>query len=283
MYLFELAIELGVRSADLADAAPGLGLDGVTPTSDLTVEQVAALRSHFESAQRGPDPDAPGSDRSYQPRPAKPPAPAVPVPVAPAPRRGPSLGQLVLVALVLAGVLGIVAFMVATSRSDQERRERIASAEPQEDGVPTRGPDGRPLTEQQQLDLARLEAARADAVEQTCSALRGLRDAERSLRDATHAVPLDQAKARTLVAADPLLLRYDQVIAQLPDQAADARVLQQHARDAIAAVQAASSPRDLDERLRSLGDRAEREGRVAAAMRFDAFAESTCGFPVTAR
>jgi len=283
VYLFELAIELGVRSADLADAAPGLGLDGVTPTSELTAEQAASLRTHFAEAQRGPDPDAPGSDRSYQPRPAKPPAPTVPVPVAPTPRRGPSLGQLVLVALVIAGVLGVAAFMVVRSRSDQERRERIASAEPQEDGVPTRGPDGKPLTEQQQLDLARLEAARADALEQTCSALRGLRDAERDLRDATHAEPLDQAKARTLVAADPLLLHYDQVIALLPDQAADARVLQQGGRDAIAAVQAASTPLDLEERLRSLGDGAEGEGRVAAAMRFDAFAESTCGFSVTAR
>jgi hypothetical protein len=283
VYLFELAIELGVRSADLADAAPGLGLDGVTPTSELTSEQAEALRAHFTDAQRGPDPDAPGSDRSYQPRPAKPPAPTTPVPVAPAARRGPNLGQMVLVALVVAGVLGVVAFMVAKSRSDQERRERIAAAEPQEDGVPTRGPDGRPLTEQQQLDLARMEAARADALEQTCSALRGLRDAERDLRDALHAEPLDQAKARTLAAAAPLLMRFDQVIALLPDQAADARSLQQGERDAIAAVQAAATPQDLEEQLRALGDRAEGEGRVAAAMRFDAFAESTCGFSVVAR
>ncbi|HEX2577718.1 MAG TPA: hypothetical protein VHK88_15300 [Aquihabitans sp.] len=45
MHLYELALELGVRSADLSSRAVELGLGEVGPASALTAEQVAALRA----------------------------------------------------------------------------------------------------------------------------------------------------------------------------------------------------------------------------------------------
>jgi hypothetical protein len=52
MFLYELAIELGVRSSDVVDAASLLGFAEVGPASSLTPEQTAALRRHF--AELGP-------------------------------------------------------------------------------------------------------------------------------------------------------------------------------------------------------------------------------------
>ncbi len=45
MYLYELALELDERSADLALRAEALGVAGAGPTMRLTAEQVAALRA----------------------------------------------------------------------------------------------------------------------------------------------------------------------------------------------------------------------------------------------
>lgn len=280
MYLFELAIELGVRSADVAEAAPGLGLDGITPTSELTPDQVEALRAHFAKVPVGAGVDAPGSERSYRPTPSKPPPAPTPVPVPVAPRREFRIGRVLLVVLLVVALAGVAALAVHLTRTESAGRGRTGATGRSEDGVPTVGPDGKPLTEQQQLDLARLQAARADAVEETCAALRGLRDAEAALHAATRSEPLAQAKARTLEAAGPIVLRYDQVIAQLPDRALDTRLLQQRSRAIVAEVQAASGPTDLERRLRALSDREKADGTLAAATRFDAFAQSTCGFSV---
>lgn len=45
MYLYELALELDERSADLAQRAEALGLDGAGPATSLSAEQVEALRA----------------------------------------------------------------------------------------------------------------------------------------------------------------------------------------------------------------------------------------------
>lgn len=45
MYLYELALELDERSADLAARAEAMGLDGAGPATMLSAEQVAALRA----------------------------------------------------------------------------------------------------------------------------------------------------------------------------------------------------------------------------------------------
>ena len=54
MYIYELALKLDVRSADLAESARGLGLVGATPSSELTGAQEAALRSGVEMPISGP-------------------------------------------------------------------------------------------------------------------------------------------------------------------------------------------------------------------------------------
>lgn len=44
MFLYELALQLGERSTDLAERARALGVDGAGPSTLLTADQVAALR-----------------------------------------------------------------------------------------------------------------------------------------------------------------------------------------------------------------------------------------------
>src|SRR5690606_16406581 len=53
MYLYELALELGERSTDLAERAAQMGFVGIGPSSTLTAEQVAALRGQGRVEQRG--------------------------------------------------------------------------------------------------------------------------------------------------------------------------------------------------------------------------------------
>jgi hypothetical protein len=282
MYLFELAIELDERSTDLAEAAPELGLEGITPTSELTPEQVAALRAKFVKVPAAPSPNSSSAGSS----PYRPVQPSV-VPSAPAilteptGRSGMGLGQLVLVLLAIAGVLGLVAFMVQKSHADQERRERIAAKEPVDDGVPTTGPDGKPLTEQQQLDVAKLEAAKAQQDEQKCSVLRDIRNADIAMSNATKgAGSLDEIKALMLQASNETIPLYDRAMPVIPEQADNMRKLQQFSRDTLATVQAATDPSDLQRRLLDLSSAARSSGVIAAATQFDAYAQSTCGFSV---
>jgi hypothetical protein len=94
MFLYELAIELDVRSIELAADASRLGMVDVGPTSALTQEQVAALRAAcgrvpiqpvVASSTSGPALSAPagwgarsGPDRAAAPAPVAPPAPTPP-------------------------------------------------------------------------------------------------------------------------------------------------------------------------------------------------------------
>ena len=47
MFIYELAIELGKHSSEVAEAARAMGMADVGPASELTREQVAAVRSRF--------------------------------------------------------------------------------------------------------------------------------------------------------------------------------------------------------------------------------------------
>ncbi len=47
MYLYELALDLDLRSPELAERARELGIEGVGPNSELTEAQVGLLRSHL--------------------------------------------------------------------------------------------------------------------------------------------------------------------------------------------------------------------------------------------
>lgn len=69
MFLYELAIELGVHSSELVDAAGTLGLGPLTPATMLSAAEVAALRQHLAIA---------GPPRRAVPGSAVPPLPAVP-------------------------------------------------------------------------------------------------------------------------------------------------------------------------------------------------------------
>jgi hypothetical protein len=69
MFLYELAIELGVHSSELVDAAGTLGLGQLTSASMLSASEVAALRQHLAIA---------GPPRRPVPGSTAPPLPAVP-------------------------------------------------------------------------------------------------------------------------------------------------------------------------------------------------------------
>lgn len=66
MFLYELALEMGVRSPDLVERAAALGLAGVGPSSELTAVQVASLRSGVPAPPPPPSrpdpPTGPGTD-----------------------------------------------------------------------------------------------------------------------------------------------------------------------------------------------------------------------------
>lgn len=130
MFLFELAMELGERSADMADAAPSLGFEGLTPTSDLTPEQVAAFRARFAKAPVAPLPPAgayPGTAPGPQAGPAGwgPPG-ELPRPAASGGPGGMSKGQLALVAGAVIAVIGLFAFMATNGGRDEAREREIA-------------------------------------------------------------------------------------------------------------------------------------------------------------
>ena len=130
MFLFELAMELDERSADMAEAATSLGFEGVTPTTELTPEQVQAFRARFTKAAVLRGPGGPSDDGAYHPPTWGPPeGSAGPLPPAPS-ERSMGVGQMVVIALVVVGVIGLFAFMFKNGGTDQERLDRIVSAEP---------------------------------------------------------------------------------------------------------------------------------------------------------
>ncbi len=125
MHLFELAIELGERSADMAEAAESLGFEGITPTSELTPEQVQAFRARY--AKAAPPPPA-GS--AYQPPSSWGPPPGTGAP-APAPSgsgRSLGVGQILLIVAALAGVAALFGYMMSNSGPDARQEQQLAAS-----------------------------------------------------------------------------------------------------------------------------------------------------------
>lgn len=283
MFLFELAMELGERSADMADAAPGLGIEGVTPTSELTAEQVEAFRARFTKAAVASGP----TGSPYLPAhgaPAHPVAPLLPPPVDPGGGSGIGIGQIVLIALAVVGVIGLFTFMFRTGKSDQERREIAAAADPvASDGeIPTTGPDGKPLTDEQRFNLAKLEAAKAANEERTCQALRSIHDADIAAgqKAATITTPADMAAHMVQVSEQTAPL-YDPVIAALPEQADGLRKLQQLTRDTGESFRGVTDAAGLRQRMDQLEAATRSSGALEAALALDGYAKTTCGFPTS--
>ena len=62
MFLYELAIELGITSAQLVEVAARIGLGRISPSATLSSDEVAALREVFRTGQLPPVPvEAPAS------------------------------------------------------------------------------------------------------------------------------------------------------------------------------------------------------------------------------
>ncbi|WP_421119467.1 hypothetical protein ACE2AJ_19245 [Aquihabitans daechungensis] len=178
-------------------------------------------------------------------------------------------------------MLALFVFMFKDGGTDQERLDRIAADEPASDGASTIGPDGKPLTEAQLLDVAKLEAAKAEASERTCSVLRKIRNADIAMGNAgDSADSLDALKGLLIEASNQTIPLYDEAIPVIPEQADNMRKLQQFSRDTIAMVQASGDLTDLQSRLKTLSEQALASGTIAAATQLDAFATSTCGFSV---
>lgn len=281
MFLFELAMELDARSADMAEAAPSLGLEGITPTSELTPEQIQALRARFTKTPVAAGPGGPAGGGAYHP-PTWGPPPGAPGPAAPAPSGGGlGIGQMVVIALAIVGVLGLFAFMFKNGGTDQKRLDRIAAAEPESDEVLPTGPNGKPLTKEQRQDVVKLEAVKAANQEKVCSVLRQIRNADIAATNSSKAAgSLEELKTGLLQASNDSIPLYDQAIPVIPEQADNMRKLQQFSRDTISSVQASSDPTDLQNRMAALTDQATSTGVVDAAIAFDSFAMDACGFSV---
>jgi hypothetical protein len=156
MFLYELAIELDQRSADLVDAAESMGFGRLSSAAALDAAQVAALRSRFGPAGAPPPPlgAAPGPNAFAPPGLDLPPAPpmgppagpplggfAPPPPPPPPPGAGAAAsvgaaegaamgrGQRIAIGVVVVAVLGLFGFMVANSGPDEARERELAEAE----------------------------------------------------------------------------------------------------------------------------------------------------------
>ncbi|MGN6695050.1 MAG: hypothetical protein ACTHN0_12825 [Aquihabitans sp.] len=118
MYLYELAIELGERSADIVEKAEALGIGPILATAELAPEQLQALRAAYRSAA-APAPPGPATTDAAAP----PPQQAVAAPAPQAPR---SRTPLVIGALVVA-VIALAAFFMMQSEPNAEREDAIAA------------------------------------------------------------------------------------------------------------------------------------------------------------
>lgn len=117
MFLYELAMELDERSPDVAQKAEELGLGTLGSTSELTAEQVQALRAAYRKAAPGAAPDGWGAPESD--------AAAVAPPVAGPGRSGKAQKLVVVGALVVAVAIG--GLVVSKSGPDEDRTQKIAS------------------------------------------------------------------------------------------------------------------------------------------------------------
>lgn len=121
MFLYELAIELDERSTDVCAKAETLGLGSLLSTSELTRDQVAAIRAAYNRPLPGSQPGAAGA----------PPAAWGP-PTAPPPGKpagsgtGGRVGQFAAVGLVIAVVLAGFGYMVVKAGPDEKRQQAIS-------------------------------------------------------------------------------------------------------------------------------------------------------------
>ncbi len=164
MYLYELALETGERSADLALRAQSLGLAGASPSTMLTGPQAMALRSGLplppsagpgsEAGPRlepgAPSDPAPGSAPvsftappefgGLPPAPAGPPRSSLAPPPGlggpgappgsaggPSARRRPSTTQLAVAGVVAVVLVMVAALMVSQSNDNAARRRNLAA------------------------------------------------------------------------------------------------------------------------------------------------------------
>ncbi|MGN6693129.1 MAG: hypothetical protein ACTHN0_03050 [Aquihabitans sp.] len=281
MHLYELAMELGERSADLADAAPSLGLADISPTSDLTPEQVAVFRARYAKAPVG----APASSGAAYQAPATwgpPGGGGAPLPPPPPSRgSGMPMGQVVLIAGAIVAVIGLFAFMAKNGGPDQKRLEQIASTPP-DDSTITTGPDGKPLTEKQLADIRTYQAAEAEQKARTCALLDDLNDTDVWGREMpTSIVDLPGMTAYMQESVQQAMPLYDQIAAAVPDQADNARKAKEFAAQVPATFAQAVDADSLRANGAALGDRAIAAGWYDAARALSNYSNVVCGFPLS--
>lgn len=124
MFLYELAMELDQRSADLAERAETLGLGTLGPTTEITAEQATALRA----AYRRPLPGAPagGAPAGGAPGSWGPPT-GVPAAASGPARSGgrPPTAQLAIIGVVVLAALAGFGYMFMNSGPDESRQQAI--------------------------------------------------------------------------------------------------------------------------------------------------------------
>lgn len=164
MQLYQLAIELDERSADVAERAQALGLGAIDPTSQITDEQADTLRAAYGRQPGTPVPVVDGPITRIGP-----PTKGAEAEAAGAPLAG--SGRLRKVAIGFACILGLgglIAFFAAQSSPAEERREQLAADMEAWDKAPpaTVAPDvaaAVTFPADQPRDRAKLCAARSTA------------------------------------------------------------------------------------------------------------------------
>lgn len=286
MHLFELAIELGERSADLADAAPGLGLGTLTPTSVLTPEQVRAFRAHYGAAPAGgggPNP-YPGSQGTGPAAWGAP--PSLPPPPPPPGSRGGGGRRLRFAATgaAVVAVLGLFGFMVANSGMDQERLDRIAAAEPIDEGPTVIGPDGKPLTDEERSYLAAVAASEAEHEEKVCRLLTTISNHDiAASRQTPKDASLEQLAGMMVEENSTLQPLLTEAMALVPSQAENIRQVKEFSDHIATRIQATgtSDPAALRQVFLDLREEPAPPGLYQAAIAFDDYAQETCGVSVS--
>lgn len=219
MHLYELAIELDKRSADLAEKAEALDLGPIIAASELTTEQVQALRAAFG---RDPAPAAAGAVSSGTSL-----GPASEPRSLPAGKPHRNRTLLAIGALVL-GVIAMIGFFLLKSEPNAERQKAIAAdLQAWEDAPPaTISPEAkaeaaRTISPEEPVDKNALCAARKVMIEQehrTAGSFDEFR-AQAAHNDVWRTAVEDMARFGPAVARDEILAyrdtvaKYDKIIA----------------------------------------------------------------------
>ncbi|MCU1370829.1 MAG: hypothetical protein JWO77_2023 [Ilumatobacteraceae bacterium] len=286
MHLFELAMELGVRSAEMAEAAPSLGFDDVTPTSVLTPEQVQAFRTRYApapSAVQGASTAYPGV------QPAAPTDWGAPPPVPTGSGGGGAGGaggggggrvvQMAVIGVAVVGVLGLFAFMFANSGTDQKRLDRIAAAGAVDEGPAVTGPNGKPLTAAEREGLAKMGAAKEAQDDRACAALEPISTADR------RGVPsnlrtIDEIRPFLVTELEKLHHLYDAAMAAAPEWKDELWQLQRMSQAVLESIRGVTSAEQLEPAMAEAVKPYLADGFQESAKRLDDFAQATCGFSV---